>query len=181
MLYLSNAPFKSQEGKNLGGYSTMVWVGVSGSKGRKWGLVEWINAKLVELIFFFFWKKKCCFQKDFQPKLRLPELNFDRILGLRTENLSKLGILNGKLRNFIIFLLKWRSCGTEKCWKGGFVERLREHEKGALSLLHIPVTLFKVKYWGGGGREPPPPSFLHSNPWLHLHECYHNILIQMGV
>ena len=39
----------------------------------------------------------------FLPTLRLPELDFGRVFGLGTENLSKLGILNGELGNNVNF------------------------------------------------------------------------------
>ena len=55
---------------------------------------------LVELIFY-----NAAFITDFRPKLRLPvpELDCDPFLGLGTENLPKLSILNRKLENLVIF------------------------------------------------------------------------------
>ena len=44
------------------------------------------------------------FRTDFWPKMRLPGLDYDICLGLRTKNLPN---------------LKWGSCGTDKCRKGG--------------------------------------------------------------
>ena len=75
-------------------------------------------------------------------------IGFWPIFRLRKWKLTKIRYFEQKIGKFCDFWLKWRSCGTEKCWKGGLVEQLREREMGSF-LPHISVTFFKVSKGGG--------------------------------
>ena len=63
-----------------------------------------------------------------------------QFLGLGTEKLSKLGILNRKLGNVVQFLVLIGSCGTEKGWNG---ESCGETEVEWIFTATHPATLLK--------------------------------------
>ena len=142
------------------GYLTFILVVLCGPKGRKWELVERIGAKFSnELLFLFLF----CFvflttmlltELIFGPN-GPPELDyFDNFLGLETENLPNLGILNRILEKFCDFLVTMGSCGSIKMLeRGGAVEWLRVREKEVFSAGH-PRNPFQGKY----PRRPMPHS-----------------------
>ena len=111
------------------GYSTLVSVHVClQPEGPKMGAcrTDWAQIwRLVELTFL----TKCCFQNWFLAQIEASELDSDQFLGIETENLPKLDILNWKLRNILWFWLEQ-----------GPVE-LKNVEKGVL--------------WSGWGSTPP--------------------------
>ena len=101
-------------------------------EGRKWGLVERISAIFDKLLLS---------EVIFGPNWGFLNL-IHRFLGLGTENLPKLSILNGKFGN-VWFWLIVGSCGAEKCWKVPyFLERPRECEKRVFTAGHL-LNIFK--------------------------------------
>ena len=85
---------------------TQLWVGVSGPKGQKWGLVEQIGAKFGGLLHWFLWQN-ANYRTDFWPKLRFLELDFDQFLGLGTEKFAQIRHFEWKIGKCrVIFWLK---------------------------------------------------------------------------
>ena len=121
-----------------GGYSTSVWVGMC---GLKWGLRQRIGTKFEGLLNWFW--QNVAWRTDFWPKLSWTGLTDYRLLDYRDWKFTKIRHFERKIGKRCVTFGhkhdKWGSCGTEKCWKGGFnlVERLREGETwGSLSPLN---------------------------------------------
>ena len=110
----------------LGGYSTFILVRVYSPKGRKWRQI-W---GLAELISSFVFDKNAAFRKELWLKWGFLCWVWGHFLGLGTEHLTKFRHFEQTIGKLCDCWFKKGSCGTEKCWKGGLVEWLREQEKG---------------------------------------------------
>ena len=100
----------------------------------------------------------------FLSNLRLSELKFDLILGLRTELFPDFETLKCEFSENWWFQSNIGSWGTEKVWNGGLMERPGGREKGVLRTVrtHNPFS----------GEYPPRPSRGH---------CLHAFWLSLGV
>ena len=106
------------------GYSAFILVWVCSPKSRKYGRRKRTAAKFGVL------------KKWFLTNLRLLELKFDQILGLRTELFPDFEALKCKFSKILGFQENVGSWGTEKIWNGGLREWSGGQKKRVLRVSH---------------------------------------------